>query len=187
MARIGGTISATNRAEGGAILKLTFPIAKAPPMQEMRYSSADIQRLSVMVIDDDHDNLDAFSALLETKGHSVKRASSGLEALQKLAEENVMADVVFCDLGMPLMNGWEIARRVKSLKTAPAFFLVTGWASEIPDDDPRRRLVDAIIAKPVDPAIVDRLLVEHAPTAFHSASRMEADRTRVYTSAACEH
>jgi hypothetical protein len=37
---------------------------------------------------------------------------------------------------MPLMNGWEIARRVKFLEAPLAFYLVTGWAAEIPADHP---------------------------------------------------
>jgi CheY-like chemotaxis protein len=69
--------------------------------------------------------------------------------------------VVFCDLVMPLVNGWEIARHVKSLKSPPTFNLITGWAQEIPAGDPRRGLVDAMVAKPVDPKIVDWLLAEH--------------------------
>ena len=135
----------------------------------------------MLVTDDDQDNLQAFGALLEAKGHCVIRASSDVEALDKLREGNI--DVVFCDLGMPLMDGWEIARRVNSLETRPAFYLVTGWATEIPADDPRRRLVDAVIAKPVDPTIVDRLLAEYQPTLFQSATRSGAEHNRVVAAA----
>jgi PAS domain S-box-containing protein len=158
MARIGGTISAANRAEGGAIFTLTFPIAKAEQMREGQLSHARIRPLRLLVTDDDQDNLQVFSAVLELRGHTVIRANSGAEALDKLMEGNAPVDVVFCDLGMPLINGWEIARRVKSLEAPPIFYLVTGWASEIPADDPRRRLVDGVIAKPVDLTILDRLL-----------------------------
>ena len=59
---------------------------------------------------------------------------------------------------MSLVNGWQIAQRAKSLKAPPAFYLVTGWGAEIPPDDPRRQLVDAVIAKPVDPKILDQFL-----------------------------
>jgi PAS domain S-box-containing protein len=176
MARIGGTISAANRAEGGAIFRLTFPIVKAKPMREGQDGSDRIRSLRVLVTDDDQDNLQAFSALLESRGHSVIRANSGLEALDKLMERDAPVDVVLCDLGMPLMNGWEVARRVKSLEAPPTFYLVTGWAAEIPADDPRRGLVDAVIAKPVDLTILDRLLTEHEPIPFRSATRTGTGR-----------
>jgi two-component system response regulator AlgR len=72
-------------------------------------------------------------------------------------------DAVFCDLGMPGVNGWEIARQVKSMAAPPAFYLVTGWAQEIRADDPRRTLVDAVVAKPVEPQLLDRLLASVDP------------------------
>jgi PAS domain S-box-containing protein len=158
MARIGGTITAANRPTGGAIFTLTFPLAHAKPTRQVQQGPISIQPRRVVVTDDDSDNLRALSALLESKGHNVTIARSGPEALEILLKGNSPVDVVFCDLGMPLVNGWEIARLVKSLRMPPVFYLVTGWASEIPIDDPRRRLVDAVIAKPVDPNVLDRLL-----------------------------
>jgi PAS domain S-box-containing protein len=156
MARIGGTISAANRPEGGAIFTLNFPIvpAKAPPNTQ-DYSPKIVPR-HVMLIDDDQNNLQALSALLERKGHTVISTHSSLEALEKLTDSHI--DMVFCDLGMPQLNGWELARRVKSRKDSPAFYLLTGWAAEIPAGDPRLNLVDAVVAKPVDPRILDELL-----------------------------
>jgi CheY-like chemotaxis protein len=109
-----------------------------------------------MLIDDDPDNLQALSALLESKGHTVIRTRSSLEALEKLT--SLPVDMVFCDLGMPQLNGWEIARRVKFREGSPAFYLLTGWTGEIPADDSRRELVDGVVAKPVDPRILDGLL-----------------------------
>jgi CheY-like chemotaxis protein len=158
MARIGGTISATNRPKGGAMFTLSFPIAYAKPIRKAQHDSARVMPRQVLVTDDDPDNLKALCTLLESKGHHVITAHSGSEALEILLEGNSQVDVVLCDLGMPLVNGWEIAQRVKSLKGPPSFYLVTGWAAEIPADDPRRRLVDAVIAKPVDPNILDQLL-----------------------------
>jgi PAS domain S-box-containing protein len=158
MARIGGTISATNRPKGGAMFTLSFPIAYAKPIRKAQHGSARVMPRQVLVTDDDPDNLQALCTLLESKGHHVITAHSGSEALEILLEGNSQVDVVLCDLGMPLVNGWEIAQRVKSLKGPPTFYLVTGWAAEIPADDPRRRLVDAVIAKPVDPNILDQLL-----------------------------
>ena len=166
MARIGGSISAANRPEGGAIFTLIFPISPAKTPEHAQDDSLNIKPRCVMLIDDDPDNLRALSALLEWKGHSVVRAASSVEALQKLTYSQV--DMVFCDLGMPQLDGWEIARRVKSRKPSPAFFLFTGWSAEIGADDPRRGLVDAVIAKPMDPQILDGLLAGQRSPKFPS-------------------
>ncbi len=167
MARLGGSITAANRAEGGAIFKLRFPIAPPTSDSATQGLAQKITPRRVMVIDDDPDNLEAFSALFESKGHSVKATNSGPGALKELMLEHCPVDVVFCDLGMPGLNGWEIARQVKSLAAPPVFYLVTGWAQEIRADDPRRRLVDEVVAKPVEPNLLDRLLARvgsHPPS-----------------------
>jgi PAS domain S-box-containing protein len=158
MARIGGSIYAANRPNGGAVFTLSFPLAHTQPNPTAHDGSAKIQPRRVLVVDDDPNNLQALSDLLESKGHMVRKASSGPEALEVLLTGDSPVDVVFCDLGMREVNGWQIAQRVKSLKVPPAFYLVTGWGAEIPADDPRRHLVDAVIAKPVDLKILDLFL-----------------------------
>jgi PAS domain S-box-containing protein len=179
MARIGGTISAANRLKGGAMFTLSFPLARAKRIRKEQHGRAAIQPRRVLVTDNHPDNLRALSALLEAKGHSVITARSAADALEILMEGHSQVDVVFCDLGMPLVNGWEIARRLKSLEMPPTFYLVTGWAAEIPADDPRRRLVDAIVAKPVDPNLVDQLLAGDSANEFHAASTTEQESTRL--------
>jgi PAS domain S-box-containing protein len=173
MARIGGTISAANRLKGGAMFILSFPIAYAKLTHKAQYGSVVFPPRRVLVIDDDPDNLQALCALLESKGHNVIRAQSGRDALDILLKRNSPVDVVFCDLGMPLVNGWEVARRAKSLAAPPILYLVTGWSAEITADDPRRCLVDAVIAKPVDPKLLDQLLAADNPSQLERASLSE--------------
>src|SRR6185437_7361661 len=152
MARLGGSIRASNRRSGGAIFTMRFPLAPpsaaaSPPLRP----SGPVRPRRVMVIDDDAENLSALSALFQSRGHSVTASNSGARALKELMREDCAIDVVFCDLGMPEINGWEVARQVKSKTVAPAFYLFTGWAQEIPANDPRRRWVDAVVPKPVEP------------------------------------
>ena len=163
MARLGGSITAANRSAGGAIFTLRFPIAPPATERAARQPAQKAQPRRVMVIDDDPDNLEALSALFESRGHSVTAENSGPGALKDLMHGDCRVDAVFCDLGMPGVNGWEIARQVKSMAAPPAFYLVTGWAQEIRADDPRRALVDAVVAKPVEPQLLDRLLAAVDP------------------------
>jgi PAS domain S-box-containing protein len=158
MARIGGALSAANRLQGGAVFTLNFPITHQRANYATQDYSPKIEPRRVMVIDDDLDNLQALSALLEWKGHTVIRTHSSVNGLEQLTYSSF--DMVFCDLGMPELNGWEVARRIKYQKDAPAFYLLTGWGAEIRADDPCQDLVDGIIEKPVDPKILDKLLAE---------------------------
>jgi CheY-like chemotaxis protein len=159
MVRLGGSITAGNRVAGGAVFTLRFPFAPtaAAVGATPRLSKA-IQPRCIMVIDDDVENLEALSGLFKSRGHSVKGASTGAGALKELMREDCTVEVVFCDLGMPEINGWEIARQVRSRPAPPVFYLFTGWAQEIRADDPRRRWVDAVVPKPVEPGTLDQLL-----------------------------
>ena len=158
MVRIGGEISAANRLQGGAVFTLSFPITHSRVNHVTQDYSLKMEPRRVMVIDDDLDNLQALSALLESKGHTVIRTRSSVSALAQLTYFNF--DLVFCDLGMPELNGWEVAQRIRRQKDAPAFYLLTGWGAEIRADDECQEFVDGIIQKPVDPKVLDKFLAE---------------------------
>jgi len=112
---------------------------------------------SVLVIDDDFENLDSMKAALELRGYEVSICSSGEEALELLhAGRNF--DAIICDIGMPDMNGWEVAARISALKSRAKLFMLSGWANEIPESDPRRKLVVDVLAKPIDLELIDGIL-----------------------------
>lgn len=64
----------------------------------------------ILVVDDDPDILDALAEILENEGYQVDRARNGQEALEHLAADK--PDLILLDLMMPVMDGWEFARRV---------------------------------------------------------------------------
>jgi PAS domain S-box-containing protein len=158
MVRLGGSITAGNRFGGGAIFTLRFPLPAPAEVVSRTWRTFNNQPRRIMVIDDDANNLEALAGLFQSRGHQVKAANSGKRALQELMREDCKVEVVFCDLGMPEMSGWDVARQVRSLVAPPVFYLLTGWAQEIRADDPRRQWVDAVVAKPVEPLVLDQLL-----------------------------
>lgn len=158
MTRLGGSISAANRSEGGAVFTLTLPLsAGLPNGSAAAQPMAGIPSRRILVVDDDIDNLNAIQSLLELKGHKVEASLSGAAAIERFrAGESY--DVVLCDLGMPDMNGWETAQAVGELAPGTQVYILTGWAQKIPEHDPRRKLVEDILAKPVDVQRIDRIL-----------------------------
>ncbi len=115
-------------------------------------------RRRVLVIDDNVDAADSLGQLLELFGHAVDVAYDGPSAVEK-ARANP-PDVVLCDIGLPGMNGYDVARAFRSDEAlrGARLFAVTGYAQ--PDD--RRRAseagFDGHIAKPPDPDQLERLL-----------------------------
>ncbi len=161
MRRLGGQIAAGNHPEGGAVFTLTFPIAppvlaEAAPGPERTVAPG--HRL--LVVDDDVDNLEAAKCVLEDLGQDVDVACSGEEALELLDEGRRRYDLVLCDVGMPGMNGWQVATAVKRVAPGTRVVLLTGWAQEIAPEDAKRGAVDGILGKPLDLARLRRFLSE---------------------------
>jgi CheY-like chemotaxis protein/signal transduction histidine kinase len=162
MVQLGGTIEIERPGEVGSNykLKLGFPMMDSyqsiPPREAgVRKKRRSCQNL--LVIDDDSDNLEEMKAVLELRGYRVRTASSGVEGLRTLATETEI-DAVVCDLGMPGMNGWEVAREIALSTARIPVYLVTGWADGITVGDPRRSLVTAVLGKPINLPELETLL-----------------------------
>lgn len=108
---------------------------------------------TVLLIDDLETVIEVFDAALEAQGFQVISALSGKAGLQKFRANSV--DLILCDLGMPHMDGWEVAKGVVEIcreqgRAKPPFLLVTAWASQINRDEKLSGSgVDAVLAKPI--------------------------------------
>jgi signal transduction histidine kinase/ActR/RegA family two-component response regulator len=149
MRRLGGRVEAQNRAEGGAVFTLTFPIAADRPERASAAPGAAVASgHRLLVVDDDLDNLEATKYVLEDLGQEPDLAACGEDALA-LVREGRRYDLVLCDVGMPGLSGWQVAEGMKRLAPSMPIVLVTGWAQEIARDDPKRAGVDGILGKPL--------------------------------------
>ncbi|NHZ79719.1 PAS domain S-box protein [Massilia sp. CCM 8695] len=114
--------------------------------------------LRVLVVDDNHDAADMLSELMDIIGHTSRVANDGMRALA-LAEQ-FRPEVVFLDIGMPGMNGYETAQRLRAMTHLEPLVLValTGWG----DDNDRARSkaagFDHHLIKPANLEAVERLL-----------------------------
>jgi CheY-like chemotaxis protein len=101
----------------------------------------------VLAVDDAPMMTRAVARMLEASGHVVTAAASGEEALERLAEQTF--DVVVSDMGMGAgMNGWELAKAVKSRWPGLRFLLATGWGAALDPAEARTRGVDVVLSKP---------------------------------------
>jgi signal transduction histidine kinase/ActR/RegA family two-component response regulator len=152
MARLGGSIVASNRPEGGAEFLLRFPLCTAAVdagIPEPVHTVPEMQRsLRVLLVDDDPDCLDVTREVLRVESLEIDTAKSGSEALARL--EGNAYDLLLCDVGMPDMSGWQVAQRARLRYPAMRIFMVTGWASEFASAESRPESVDGVIAKPVE-------------------------------------
>jgi CheY-like chemotaxis protein len=152
----GGTIRADSAGVGkGADFVVTLPVC-AEPSRAGREPSHDERSRRVLVIEDNQDTAETLREVLESEGHEVHVAFDGLRGVE--AADRVHPDVILCDIGLPGIDGYEVARRVRASGEAGVLVAVTGYAS--PDDV--RRAADAgfhhHLAKPADLETLSRIV-----------------------------
>ncbi len=112
----------------------------------------------ILIADDNRDAADTMGMLLELVGHEVIVAHSGNQALELGRQRR--PDVVILDIGMPDINGYEVARTARSEDWGRSAYLIalTGWGQA--DDKERARMAgfDRHLTKPVDPDLVEEIL-----------------------------
>jgi DNA-binding response OmpR family regulator len=105
------------------------------------------------VVDDEPDVAAVVKDVLVIAGHEVDTAISGTVALKMI--ELTAYDLVFTDLGMPDMSGWEVAEKINDVKPGLAVVLITGWGTSLDEADATKRGITAVVHKPFE---IDELL-----------------------------
>jgi CheY-like chemotaxis protein len=103
--------------------------------------------MKILVVDDEADVCKTIALMLDRLGYACETAASGLEAIQKHAEQSF--DVILTDLGMPGMNGLELAQQIKATAPGVRIILITGWPLQLNDEQLRQHGVECVINKPV--------------------------------------
>jgi PAS domain S-box-containing protein len=161
----GGAIAVASDGLGrGSEFTIRLPRAAAPAgaTTGAEPGSPRGQARRVLVVDDNADVIETLAAVLRQRGHDVRTAREGREALDLAAVET--PDVVVLDVGMPGLTGHDVARELRRRPHGDALliFAVTGWGSESDRRRTRDAGFDEHLTKPVD---VDELvrLIEDAP------------------------
>jgi CheY-like chemotaxis protein len=119
--------------------------------------------MRILVADDSRDVTYTLGLLLEFMGHEVRTARDGLEVLE-VAEE-FEPQVVFLDLGMPRMDGYEACRQIRLRPWGVSATLValTGWSQEQHRQRSREVGFDHHLVKPIDAAVLEGFLSQARP------------------------
>ena len=134
----------------------------ASPDRPASESNATPAARRILVVDDNHDAADALSMLLTLSGNETHLAFDGEEAVQ--AAETFRPEVILLDLGMPKLNGYDAARRIREQPWGKGMLLVamTGWGQ----DEDRRKTAsagfDAHLVKPVELSALIQVLAGYS-------------------------
>jgi PAS domain S-box-containing protein len=160
----GGTVEAHSAGRGrGSEFVVTLPhavvLGEAPAAAApAAFGPLRSVRRRILVVDDNVDAGESLKLLLELDGHEVRLANDGEQAISAVAV--AAPDVVFLDIGMPTLNGYEAARRIRALPSGKAMKLIalTGWGQPGDRERAMEAGFDVHLTKPVDHAKVRELL-----------------------------
>jgi signal transduction histidine kinase len=158
----GGTVEAQSDGPGqGSEFVVRLPAAQraveipAPPPPAVARTGTPRR---VLIVDDNRDSADSLALLLRRQGNEVQTAYDGIAALG--AVESFHPEVVLLDIGMPRLDGYDAARRIRELTNGGNLTLIalTGWGQAKDRDRSYQAGFDAHLTKPVEPAMLEDLL-----------------------------
>ena len=145
-------------AEPGKRAVAQYEVTVEPAVQlgEHLWQRRPLERETTLV-DDERRVRETLAEMLTAMGHSVLLAESGQHALETLAENN--CKLVFTDLAMPEMDGWETAREIRKRWPDMNVVLVTGYGTGTVPPGGEDNLVNGIIGKPFDFAQIGQTIM----------------------------
>lgn len=137
----------------GTTVRISFPVPKVAAAATPRSNTLEpsLRSLSILIVDDDPLILEAMRATLESDGHRVIAADggqAGIDALTATQKHDELFDVVITDLGMPYIDGRQVAAAVKATSSSTPVILLTGWGQRLVDDGEMPVHVDRVLNKP---------------------------------------
>jgi CheY-like chemotaxis protein len=170
----GGSLRAYSAGENkGSEFILRIPLATARDITAQTGTTASAENASqsvtrrVLIVDDNNDAAATMEILLRSLGHETRVVHTGIEALDVAPE--FKPDVVLLDIGLPGLDGYEVARRLRELKTGRSFQIVavTGWGQEADKRKSEEAGFDVHLVKPVAVADLEKALMQRNGATLH--------------------
>jgi signal transduction histidine kinase/ActR/RegA family two-component response regulator len=156
----GGRVHAHSDGENcGTTLTVELPIAVAPAPREPESDAPNTaQGRRILVVEDNDDGRLALQMMLQLQGHQVQAVGSGMAALE--AVQRRPPEVAIIDIGLPDIDGWEVARRIARMAPVPRPLLVaiTGFGQHEDKERSRKAGFDLHLIKPIDPDALSDVL-----------------------------
>jgi two-component system CheB/CheR fusion protein len=160
----GGTIEAHSAGLGkGSEFTIRLPLADGhASAAALEAEAADSEQLAILVVDDNQDAADSLAEVLLAQGHNARAAYGGEEAIRLATQKRF--DVALVDIGMPTVDGLEVARRIADSPTGRGTLLVavTGWGASADRDRSKAAGFAYHLTKPVDYDTLGALLATAA-------------------------
>ena len=145
-----GTITVDSNEGQGTTFTINLPVVVEREDREEKKEVKPVlrqsKRATILVIDDDESVRDLLCDILVEGGHEVESANSGFEGLELFKKKDF--DLVFTDLGMPGMSGWQVSEEIKKISSTTPIALITGWKVQLEESEKRAKGIDFIINKP---------------------------------------
>jgi CheY-like chemotaxis protein len=156
-----GTVDAFSQGPGqGSEFIVRLPVLRKPSVETENAAltkTTPSAQHRILIVDDNADAAESLAVLMRLDGHQTRTAGDGPTALQ--VANAFRPDVVLLDIGLPGMDGYEVARK---LRENPADHLlvaaVTGYGQEEDRQRSREAGIDEHLTKPIDPDVLRRLL-----------------------------
>ncbi len=153
--RYNGVISIDSRVGGKGVtiyVKMPLCLAELTKREKKKESGSDC-KADILIIEDEEVILDMMKIILEKRGHKVFIAKDSSDGMKMY--ENNRYDVVLCDLAMPKVNGWKVAKHIKDFAAIKEmaktpFVLITGYELDTDSLNYKKEGVDFILKKPLE-------------------------------------
>jgi CheY-like chemotaxis protein len=145
-----GTITVDSNEGQGTTFTINLPVVVEREDREEKKEVKPVlrqsKRATILVIDDDESVRDLLCDILVEGGHEVESANSGFEGLELFKKKDF--GLVFTDLGMPGMSGWQVSEEIKKISSTTPIALITGWKVQLEESEKKAKGIDFIINKP---------------------------------------
>jgi signal transduction histidine kinase/CheY-like chemotaxis protein len=151
----GGTIEAESSPRGSTFT-VRLPSIEPPAVIDTQQRRQELSRRSVVLVEDNEDARESLRVMLELDGHTVVTAQDGVSGLRTVLD--LRPDVAVVDVGLPGMNGLELAKRSRGAGFAGLMIAVSGYGRDTDVRQARESGFDAHLVKPVNVTELQRLM-----------------------------
>ena len=132
-------------------------------IEDRAVEAEDVVKRRIVVADDNIDCAESTAVILRMEGHTVHVAYDGEHTVELVA--SVRPEVVLLDIGLPKLNGYDAARRIRAMDDMKDVLLVaiTGWGQQKDRQLAQEAGFDRHLVKPVDPDVLIQLVAQYVP------------------------